>query len=131
MAASYYAFSQNGKPSVLAVVSALIFGVGMWMKQYKLDNKSFEESRLIKWYEVKIKSIIISRSKRIGLIAIALLMVVLSVLTIPLGILNVGLMQYDDLNELTVEIEAPYGAPLKKLLILQHMLKHYLMRCLR
>lgn len=116
--ASYYAFSENGVPSIMAISASLLFGFGMWMRQYKFGNKSFEESKLVSWYEKNIRNIIKSKFKKNMFIGIAMLMVVVSVATIPLGILKVGFFPKDDANAMVVSVEAPYGATLEETTII-------------
>jgi len=113
-AASYYAFSQNGTPSIMSITASVVFGLCMWIRQFRFENKTFEESKLIKWYEHTIRKVVTSRSKRISLLVVGLLLVVLSISAIPAGLLQVSFFPTDDANALIIDIEAPYGTTLKE-----------------
>lgn len=113
-AASYYAFSQNGMPSIMAIAASAIFGIGMCLRQFKFENKTFEESKLIQWYEGMIRQIVTSKKEKLKMIVAGFVLVVICIATIPLGLLKISFFPTDNVNAITVGIETPYGATLEE-----------------
>lgn len=112
---SGYAFRVDGEVGIIAIAAAIIFGAAMFTKQFLLRNTTIEDSKIIKWYEKTLKTILKSKKKRLGLIVIGILLVVMSLATFPLGIMKVEMMPDDDPTSISISLESPQGTTLSRM----------------
>lgn len=106
---SLYAFADNGVLGLLSWVCAIIFSGAMYMKQFKFSNASHGELKMIKDYTHMMDKILKSRKKRMGIIVLSVAIFVMSLLTIPLGLLKIELFPKTDTTNLTINVATPSG----------------------
>jgi len=112
---SGYAFRVDGEVGIIAIGAAVIFGAAMFAKQFMFRNRKLEDSKVIKWYETTLHSILSSKKKRFGLIGIAIILLVMSLATFPLGLMKVEMFPDDDPTSITISMEAPQGTTLERM----------------
>ncbi len=106
---SLIAFMENGKFGLLSWIFAITFSIAMFYKQFKNTNSSNEELKIIKRYANWMDKILRSKSKKIALIVISIVIFFSSLLTIPLGLLKIELFPTTDSTSFTIDVETPSG----------------------
>lgn len=102
-----------GQYGLLSLVAAIIFGVVMAGKQFKV-KKSKEEHFIIKKYADTLYWIISKKSRKLMVIVLALILFVCSLGLIPAGIVKVELMGKMDIRLMYVTINTPPGTSEKQ-----------------
>lgn len=112
---SGYAFRVDNQVGLISIVAALVFGVAMFVKQFYLRSSSLENSKLLIWYGETLRSILSSRFKRFSLIGLGVVLLIMSMATLPLGILNVDMFPEDDPQSFEISLDAPQGTTLTRM----------------
>lgn len=110
---SLYAFSSNGSFGFVSWVAAVLFAGGMYVKQFKVKNTTDKSATIIGRYSVLLDKVLSTKRKRISVVIIAIMVLLVSLSTIPLGLLKIELMPSTDSTELEINIETPSGYLLK------------------
>lgn len=103
----FYAFMPEGGALALPITAALLFGLAMWVRQYPMSGKGFEESALADMY-VGFLSYVLEKRRRMFMVIFAgFLALALSLGMIPLGLLKIEFFPVDDPSSLTIQLESP------------------------
>jgi len=113
---SGFAFTDHntGLPGILSLVSALLFGSLMYMKEFErgifAKHQTAEEGAgLIEKYSVFLRDLITNKGKRRKLIALSVAALILSFSLIPLGVVKVAMFTNDDQDRIYIDISTPKG----------------------
>ncbi len=106
-----YAFMDNETGiGFLSVFFAIIFSIGMFIKQFKVvHKKEGKQSRVIERYGDFLYGIIRSKKRMFSVIAVVTAVFILSISLIPLGILKIEMFASSDYDRLYVDIQTPVG----------------------
>lgn len=108
-----HAFRVDGEVGIIAIAASVIFGTAMYIKQFKFHDRHLEEATIIKWYEKTLRKIVSSKAKRFMMIGGGVALLILSLATLPTGILKVEMMPDDDPTSIEISMEAPQGTSLE------------------
>lgn len=103
---------ETGLPGILSLISALLFGSLMYMKEFELGLfKKHEnpENGLLEKYSVFLRDLITHKVKRRKLIALSIAALILSLSLIPLGVVKVAMFTSDDQDRLYIDVTTPKG----------------------
>ncbi|MCG8484449.1 MAG: efflux RND transporter permease subunit, partial [Clostridia bacterium] len=104
-----YAFSSNGSSGLLSWTAAILFASGMYVKQFKANNTTDKSGIVKSKYIVLLGKVLSSKKRKVSVIIISIMVLLVSLSTIPLGFLKIELMPETDSTEITISIETPYG----------------------
>lgn len=104
---------ETGLPGILSLISALLFGSLMYMKEFGLGifkkHETAEGNGLLEKYSVFLRDLITHKGKRRKLIALSIAALTLSLSLIPLGVVKVAMFTNDDQDRLYIDLTTPKG----------------------
>lgn len=107
---SLLAFSDSWQIRIITVVIASLF-TGIYLAKSIAEEKSEktgQDSSIIKYKKFMYK-LLEQKGKKLGILAIVIICLVSAIATIPLGILKLELLPYEEPTAIKVSVEAPVG----------------------
>ncbi|MCK8061203.1 MULTISPECIES: efflux RND transporter permease subunit [unclassified Fusibacter] len=110
---SYAAFYDSEAAWWLPIAGMIFFTSLMIMKIFLLKDKSIDESKLVRRYELLLKSLLEKTWRQVLVLALGLFVLISSISLIPLGLLKVNFFPQNEPTSLTIKIDTPSGTTLE------------------